>query len=71
VVVPSAFRCPGGWSLQGPILTFHLSPAPTEAILAVVVIAIYCYIGLAWALCYIRLAVVRGMGTIRKRSAFA
>jgi hypothetical protein len=47
-----------------------LVPGPIEVILAMVAITIYCYIGLAWALCYIRLGVVRGIGTIRKRRAF-
>ena len=37
-----------------------LAPGPIEVILAVVMIAVYCYIGLAWAMCYIRLGIVRG-----------
>ena len=44
---------------------------PTEVILTVVMIAVYCYISLARARCYVRLGIVRGTGAIRKRSAFA
>ena len=42
-----------------------LAPGPIEAILAMAVVAVYCYIAVAWALCYIRLGVVRGFGTVR------
>ena len=36
-----------------------------------VVIAIYCYVGLAWALCYIRLGIVRRIGTLRNVARLA
>lgn len=41
------------------------APGPIEVILAMVIIAVYCYIGLAWALCYIRLGIARAIGAIR------
>ena len=47
------------------------APGPIEVILAAVMIAAYCYVGLAWALCYIRLGIVRGTGAIGNHSAFA
>lgn len=48
----------------------QLVPSPIEVIWAVVVISIYLYLGVAWALSYMGLGITRGIGTIRKRSAF-
>ena len=42
-----------------------LAPGPIEVILAMVVVVVYCYIAVAWALCYIRLGIMRVIGTIR------
>jgi hypothetical protein len=66
---PAKVRVPWWLALSGPGEVSPI-PGPVEAIVAVVVIAISCYIGLAWALCYVRLGIVRGTGAIRKRSAF-